>query len=83
MSQGGSDGDCQIFTVRSLYGEREEDHLMFKWSPKEKNRLDMLNTDMAHLLMTGPGGVYVTDHGSWPGFMASVTLQLFDQQTVL
>jgi hypothetical protein len=43
----------------------------------------MLNTDMAHLLMKGPSGVYVKEHGSWPGFMASVTLQLFDQQTVL
>ena len=40
-------------------------------------------SDMAHLLMKGPSGVYVKEHGSWPGFMASVTLQLFDQQTVL
>ncbi|KAL7541501.1 hypothetical protein ACHAXR_011330 [Thalassiosira sp. AJA248-18] len=81
MSQGES--DCQIFTVRSLYGEREDDHLKFKWSPKKKNKLDMLNTDMAHLLMKGASGVYVKEHGSWPGFMASVTLQLFDQQTLL
>mmetsp|Transcript_12196 Transcript_12196/g.19717 ORF Transcript_12196/g.19717 Transcript_12196/m.19717 type:complete len:392 (+) Transcript_12196:3-1178(+) len=80
VSQG--EKDCQIFTVRSLYGEREEDHLRFKWSPKNKHKLDMLNTDMAHLLMKGPCGIYVTEHGSWPGFMASVTLQLFDQQTV-
>eukprot|EP00571_Detonula_confervacea_P011163 CAMPEP_0172309292 /NCGR_PEP_ID=MMETSP1058-20130122/9629_1 /TAXON_ID=83371 /ORGANISM="Detonula confervacea, Strain CCMP 353" /LENGTH=689 /DNA_ID=CAMNT_0013021889 /DNA_START=73 /DNA_END=2142 /DNA_ORIENTATION=+ len=81
MSQG--ENDCQLFTIRSLYGEREEDHMVFKWSPKKKNKLDILNTDMAHLLMKGPSGVYVTEHGSWPGFMASVTLQLFDQQTVL
>ena len=81
MSQG--ENDSQIFTVRSLYGEREDDHLKFMWSPKKKNKLNMLNTDMAHLLMKGPCGVYVKDHGSWPGFMASVTLQLFDQQTVL
>ena len=86
MSQsqgGGSESDCQIFTVRSIYGEDEGDHLVFKWSPKKKSKLDMLNTDMAHLLMKGPSGVYVKEHGSWPGFMASVTLQLFDQQTVL
>ena len=86
MSQsqgGGSESDCQIFTVRSIYGEDEGDHLIFKWSPKKKSKLDMLNTDMAHLLMKGPSGVYVKEHGSWPGFMASVTLQLFDQQTVL
>ena len=81
MAQGGDDG--QVFTVRSVYGEREEDHLRFQWSPKKKNSLDMLNTDMAQLLMKGASGVYVTEHGSWPGFMASVTLQLFDQQTVL
>mmetsp|Transcript_8079 Transcript_8079/g.14151 ORF Transcript_8079/g.14151 Transcript_8079/m.14151 type:complete len:688 (+) Transcript_8079:138-2201(+) len=78
-----AENDCQMFTVRSLYGEREEDHLVFKWSPKKRGQLDMLNTDMAHLLMKGPSGVYVKEHGSWPGFMASVTLQLFDQQTVL
>lgn len=86
MSQsqgGGSESECQIFTVRSIYGANEGDHLMFKWSPKKKSKLDMLNTDMAHLLMKGPCGMYVKDHGSWPGFMASVTLQLFDQQTVL
>ena len=77
------DNDVQIFTVRSVYGEREDDHIMFQWSPKKKSKLDMLNTDMAHLLMKGPSGVYVKEHGSWPGFMASVTLQLFDQQTVL
>ena len=81
MSQG--ENDSQIFSVRSLYGEREDDHLKFMWNPKKKNKLDMLNTDMAHLLVKGPCGVYVKDHGSWPGFMASVTLQLFDQQTVL
>lgn len=81
MSQG--ENDCQIFSVKSLYGEREDDHLVFKWSPKNRQALDMLNTDMAHLLMKGPSGVYVKEHGSWPGFMASVTLQLFDLQTVL
>lgn len=78
-----SDSDCQIFTVRSIYGENEGDQLVFKWSPKKKSKLDMLNTDMAHLLMQGPSGIYVTEHGSWPGFLASVTLQLFDQQTML
>ena len=78
-----SDSDCQIFTVRSIYGENEGDQLVFKWSPKKKSKLDMLNTDMAHLLMKGPSGIYVTEHGSWPGFLASVTLQLFDQQTML
>ncbi len=85
QSQGGgsSESDCLIFTVRSIYSEDEGDHLMFKWSQKKKGKLDMLNTDMAHLLMKGPSGVYVKEHGSWPGFMASVTLQLFDQQTVL
>lgn len=78
-----SENDCQIFTVRSVYGEREEDHLKFKWSPKKKTKLDIMNTDMAQLLLKGSSGVYVKEHGSWPGFMASVTLQLFDQQTVL
>ena len=82
MSEGSED-ESKLFTVRSVYGEREEDCLRFKWSSKRKSKLDMLATDMAHLLMKGPGGVYVTKHGSWPAFMGSVTLQLFDQQTIL
>ncbi|KAL9180140.1 hypothetical protein ACHAXT_008110 [Thalassiosira profunda] len=81
MAQGENDG--QVFTVRSVYGEREDDCLVYKWNPKRKNKLDMMSTDMGRLLMNGPSGVYVTQHGSWPGFMASVTLQLFDQQTVM
>ena len=77
------ENDTQIFTLRSIYGEREEDHLVFSWNPKRKSKLDMLDSEMAQVLMKGPCGVYVKDHGSWPGFMASVTLHLFDQQTVL
>ncbi|KAL7425531.1 hypothetical protein ACHAXH_000043, partial [Discostella pseudostelligera] len=56
-----SENDCQIFTVRSVYGEREEDHLMFKWSPKKKSKLDIMNTDMAQLLLKGSSGVYVKE----------------------
>jgi len=78
------DNETQIFTVKSVYFEREDDSIMFKWNPKKKkDKLDMLSTDMAHLLMKGSSGVYVKDHGSWPGFMASVTLQLFDDTTTL
>ena len=80
MSLGES--DTQIFTVRSVYGEMEDDHLVFAWNPKKKSKVDMLDSEMAQLLVKGPCGLYVREHGSWPGFMASVTLHLFDQQTV-
>jgi len=43
-----------VFKVRSVYAEREDDHLIFKWSPREKSKLDMLDTDLAQLLMKGP-----------------------------
>ncbi|KAL3804680.1 hypothetical protein HJC23_008495 [Cyclotella cryptica] len=81
-----SDSDCPHFKVRSIYGEREEDHLMFQWQRKkgdEGNDLDLLSTDLAQLLMNGPSAIYMTKFNSVPAFMASVTLALFEKQTMI
>ncbi|EED96370.1 hypothetical protein THAPSDRAFT_260890 [Thalassiosira pseudonana CCMP1335] len=75
-----------LFKVRSIYGEREEDHLMFRWPRKTVGPtapLDMMNSEMAQLLMQGQSEVYISKCNSIPAFMAAVTLDLFDKQTVL
>ncbi|KAK1745223.1 glucose-6-phosphate 1-epimerase [Skeletonema marinoi] len=46
-----ADSDSPQFRVRSIYGEREGDHLMFRW-PKKKQTLEIMGTEMAQLLMT-------------------------------
>ena len=85
-----SDSDCPRFKVRSIYGEREEDHLMFQWprkgkdqSESESSSLDLMTTDMARLFMNGPSAIYMTKFDSVPAFMASLTLSLFEKQTMI
>jgi len=77
-----ADSDSPQFRVRSIYGEREGDHLMFRW-PKKKQTLEIMGTEMAQLLMSAhsPCSVYIRQYNSFPAFLASVTMQLFDQQT--
>lgn len=77
-----ADSDSPQFRVRSVYGEREGDHLMFRW-PKKKQTLEIMGTEMAQLLMSerSPCSVYIRQYNSFPAFLASVTMQLFDQQT--
>ena len=81
-----TDSDCPHFKVRSMYNEREEDHLMFQWRRKkdgEDNDLDLMSTDLAQLLMNGPSAIYMTKFCSVPAFLASVTLGLFEKQTMI
>lgn len=77
-----ADSDSPQFRVRSVYGEREGDHLMFRW-PKKKQTLEIMGTEMAQLLMSerSPCSVYIRQFNSFPAFLASVTMQLFEQQT--
>jgi hypothetical protein len=77
-----ADSDSPQFRVRSVYGEREGDHLMFRW-PKKKQTLEIMGTEMAQLLMSerSPCSVYIRQYNSFPAFLASVTMQLFEQQT--
>lgn len=77
-----ADSDSPKFRVRSVYGEREGDHLMFRW-PKKKQTLEIMGTEMAQLLMSerSPCSVYIRQFNSFPAFLASVTMQLFEQQT--
>lgn len=77
-----SDSDRPHFKVRSMYSEREEDHLMFTLT-KESQSLNLMSTDLARVLMEGPCAVYMKRFESVPAFMASVTLALFEKQTMI
>ena len=74
------------FKVRSMFAERQEDHLMFSW-PKLKegespSSLDILGTDLAKVLSKEDAFQYMTKFKSLPAFMASVCLTLFERQTI-
>lgn len=78
------DGERPKFKVRSMYAERENDQLLFQWpdvTPVES--LDLLDTELAKLLMTTPSYEYVTRFGSLPTFLASTQLSLFEKQTMI
>ena len=76
--------DRPTFRVRSLYGEREEDELLFKWpKKKEAMSLDLLSTDFAKQLSTSASYDYMAKFHSLPAFMASVQLNLFEKQTLM
>ncbi len=73
------------FKVRSLYAEREGDHLMFAWPNVQKGEavtmLDLLDTPQAQLLAQDQSFEYMTKFKSLPAFLASVQLGLFEKQT--
>lgn len=76
--------DRPTFRVRSIFAEREDDHLMLKWPKTEQvSSLDILNTDFAKVLSTTPSYDYMTKFHNLPAFMASVQLSLFEKQTVM
>lgn len=77
--------DRPTFRVRSMFAEREEDHLMLKW-PKggqEIKALDLLGTEFAKVLSTSVSYEYMTKFHSLPAFLASVQLSLFEKQTMM
>jgi len=73
------------FKVRSLYAERQEDHLIFAWPNVQKGEavtmLDLLDTPQAQLLAQDQSFEYMTKFKSLPAFLASVQLGLFEKQT--
>ena len=70
------------FRIRSVFAEHEEDHLLLRW-PKDSQYLDILSTDFAKELSTQPCYDYMTKFHSLPAFLASITLSLFEKQTVM
>jgi len=77
------------FKVRSVFAEREEDHLVFAWPKMPKGEehnvtmLDLLDTPQAQLLTQDPSFEYMTKYKSLPAFMANVQLDLFAKQTLI
>jgi myosin heavy subunit len=71
------------FKVRSVYGEREEDVLIFNWpkNVKQPKSLDLRANDFARVLSTTDAYQYLTKYDSMPGFMASTQLTLLEKCT--
>lgn len=80
-------GSEPTFKVRSLYGEREQDHLIFQRPSGSKAgstaALNLLVTDWANELSKTPFYDYMSKCHSTPAFLASVQLNLFEKQTVM
>mmetsp|Transcript_52399 Transcript_52399/g.126811 ORF Transcript_52399/g.126811 Transcript_52399/m.126811 type:complete len:691 (-) Transcript_52399:1138-3210(-) len=78
------DNDRCKFKVKSIYADRESDHLMFQWPEGENvTSLDLLNTEQAKVLSKSPSYQYIEKFHSLPAFMASVQLALFETQTIM
>jgi len=78
------DNDRYKFKVRSVFAEREKDHLVFQWPEgNHVTSLDLLNTEHAKILTKTPSYEYMTKFHSLPAFMASVQLSLFENQTMI
>ena len=79
--------DRPTFRVRSMYAEREEDHLMLKWPKTDgaapPTSLDLLNTEWAKALCHSPSYDYIKKFNSLPAFLASVQLAQFEKQTMM
>jgi DNA repair exonuclease SbcCD ATPase subunit len=77
--------DRPTFRVRSVFGEKEEDHLMFKWPKQttEVTSLDILSTPFAKELTSTPSYEYMTKFHNLPAFLSSVQLSLFEKQTIM
>merc|ERR1711862_905667 len=75
------------FKLRSVYAEREYDHLLFIWPEKYKKgtsvtSLDLLSSDYAEEACKTDSFMYMTNFKSIPSFLASLTLKLFEIQTM-
>lgn len=77
------DKSTPYFKVRSVYGEREEDVLIFNWPKgvKQPKSLELRGTDFARVLSTTDSYQYLTKYDSMPGFMASTQLGLLEKCT--
>ena len=78
------DNDRCKFKVKSIYADRESDHLMFQWPEGENvTSLDLLSTEQAQVLSKSPSYQYIEKFHSLPAFLASVQLALFESQTIM
>mmetsp|Transcript_17158 Transcript_17158/g.32489 ORF Transcript_17158/g.32489 Transcript_17158/m.32489 type:complete len:703 (+) Transcript_17158:158-2266(+) len=82
-----TDPDTPRFTVRSMFAERESDHLNLLWRKDKHGKplasMDILDTDLAQVLSTQPPFEYMRKYKSLPAFTAAVCLYLFENQTMI
>uniref|UniRef100_A0A7S3PFY6 Mitotic spindle assembly checkpoint protein MAD1 n=1 Tax=Aplanochytrium stocchinoi TaxID=215587 RepID=A0A7S3PFY6_9STRA len=68
--------------VRSMFAEREDDHLLFKWQPDVEGGLHLLETDFCSRIDENIFA-YLKKCNSVPAFLSTLTLDLFEKQTFL
>mmetsp|Transcript_24934 Transcript_24934/g.36599 ORF Transcript_24934/g.36599 Transcript_24934/m.36599 type:complete len:673 (+) Transcript_24934:175-2193(+) len=86
-----SDSDRPRFKVRSVYAEKEDDHLMFVWPEpitsshrtSVVSSLDLLDTEFAQAMSNTDNFAYMSKYQSIPAFMGSLTMTLFENQTMM
>ena len=78
MSGGGRKGVGAQLRLRSMYGEQEDDCLLFKL--KEGGGLELLESDFTQRL-EAKLFTYLTSCHSIPAFLSNLTLELFERQT--
>lgn len=82
-----TDPDTPRFTVRSMFAERESDHLNLLWRKDKYGKplasMDILDTELAQVLSKQPPFEYMRKYNSLPAFTAAVCLYLFENQTMI
>lgn len=67
------------YRISSVYAESEDEYLNFRLN--DGGELDMLETEYS-LTLADMVGNYLAAHHSMPAFLSSLTLDLFNRQTV-
>ena len=79
-AEGGAGSQHPRLRLRSVYAERPEDSLIFQWT--ESTSLELLETPFISEHVDRKLLALLRSSNSIPAFLASVTLDLFEKQTI-
>jgi mitotic spindle assembly checkpoint protein MAD1 len=74
------DNNKSVVRLRSVYAEREDDELLFQWA-QATGELELMESDFGkrvdpHVF------AYLSNFNSFPAFLAALTMDLFEKQTM-